>query len=52
MQGHTFSKVLFVVNLPLKGEALFTACTRARDILYVLDMTPEGTYYDKLKHFN
>lgn len=52
MQGHTFSKVLFVINRLLTAEELFTACTRARDMLYILDETPNGVYYELLKHFN
>ncbi len=52
MQGHTFSKVLFVINRLLTAEELFTACTRARDMLYILDGTPNGVYYELLKHFN
>ena len=52
MQGHTFSKVLFVIDREISSEELFTACTRARDILYVLDLTDGHTYYTKLKQFN
>jgi hypothetical protein len=52
MQGHTFSKVLFVIDRKLSSEELFTACTRARDMLYVLDLTDEHAYYTKLKQFN
>lgn len=52
MEGHTFSKVLFVIDRVITSEELFTACTRASDMLYVLDLTDEHVYYQKLKHFN
>ena len=52
MQGHTFSKVFFVIDRDVTTEELFTGCTRARDVWYVLDVTKESNQFDELKQLN
>ncbi len=58
-QGHTFDKVIVVLGdkdapFSLSGnlELLFTACSRARTALRVIDATRSHEVYELLKQFN
>ncbi len=60
-QGHTFDKVIvvlgdknapFSLSLPGNLELLFTACSRARTALRVIDATGKHEVYELLKQFN
>ena len=57
-QGHTFEKVCLVLSnefdLTYLGnlELLFTACSRARTALRVIDATSKHEVYELLKQFN